>query len=328
MKSDLLAIHNLKVSYFTWDTEVRAVDGVTFKVSKGEVVALVGESGSGKTTTALAIPRLILSPAKIIGGQVLYKKDDLLQIPNESIQKLRGNEIAMIFQDPATYLNPLMKVGAQISEAILLHEEGVNKEMAKRRTIEILRLVRIPDPERVIDYYPHQLSGGMAQRVGISIAIAHHPSLLIADEPTTALDLTVQSQILNLLRTLNRELNLAMMLITHDLGIVAGVADRVIVMYAGHLMEEGQVNTIFKDPKHPYTQALLAASRYTGEKTTEQLISGSSPDLSNLPPGCTFHPRCPRAFARCQTERPQMIQFTNERRIACWLYDSEQDETP
>ena len=328
MKSDLLSIHNLKVSYWTWDTEVRAVDDVSFRVREGEVVALVGESGSGKTTMALAIPRLLFAPARIIGGRILYKDKDILQASEDATQALRGKEISMIFQDPASYLNPLIKVGEQIQETILLHEEGVSREEAKRRAIEVLTVVRIPDPERVYDMYPHQLSGGMAQRVGISIAIAHRPSLLIADEPTTALDLTVQSQILHLLRTLNRELKLAILLITHDLGIVTGLADRVIVTYAGHLMEEGEIISLFNDPKHPYTRALLAASRYTGDQSTAELIKGSSPDLANLPPGCSFHPRCPDVLPRCREERPVKIRLTDERWVACWLYDSKADETP
>lgn len=322
MKSDLLSINNLKVSYWMGETEVRAVDDVSFRVRKGEIVALVGESGSGKTTTALAIPRLILPPAQIGGGQVFYKDADLLQLSEEAIQTFRGKEISMIFQDPATFLNPLMKVGDQIREAILLHTEGITREEAKGRAIEVLDQVRIPDPNRVYDYYPHQLSGGMAQRVVIAIAIAHHPSLLIADEPSTALDLTVQAQILHLLKTLNRELELAILLITHDLGCVAGMADRVLVMYAGHLMEEGICRELFKEPMHPYTKILLAASRYTGDKSTADLIKGSSPDLANLPPGCPFHPRCPHVSQRCREEKPAKIQLTNDRWVVCWLYEN------
>lgn len=326
MKSALLSIHNLKVSYWMGDTEVRAVDDVSFQVQKGEIVALVGESGSGKTTTALAIPRLILPPAQIGGGKIFYKDIDLLQLSKDAIQDLRGKEISMIFQDPATFLNPLIKVGNQIRETILLHTEGINQRKAKQRAITILEQVRIPDPERVYNYYPHHLSGGMAQRAIIAMAIAHHPSLLIADEPSTALDLTVQAQILHLLNKLNKELKLAILLITHDLGCVAGLADRVLVMYAGHLMEEGPCRELFKEPLHPYSKVLLAASRYSGEQRTVDLIKGSSPDLTNLPPGCAFHPRCPHASKRCQEEKPVKIQLTNDRWVACWLYEN--DSTP
>jgi len=323
MNSTLLSIENLKVSYFTWNTEVRAVDDVSFQIHEGEIVALVGESGSGKSTTAIAIPRLIFPPGKIVGGRVLFKDTELVNSSDEELETIRGKEISMIFQDPASFLNPLMKVGDQIREAILLHEEGVKQLDAKRQAIEVLNLVRIPDPERVYNYYPHQLSGGMAQRAIIAIAIAHSPSLLLADEPTTALDLTVQAQILHLIRQLNIELNLAILLITHDLGCVAGIADKVLVMYAGHLVEEGSCLELFRDPKHPYTRVLLTASRYTGSQESAELIQGSSPDLTNLPPGCPFHPRCAYARPKCKEQRPVKKQIEKDRWVTCWLYDND-----
>ncbi|MFQ6125945.1 MAG: ABC transporter ATP-binding protein [Candidatus Heimdallarchaeota archaeon] len=327
MKPSLLSIENLRVSYLLHNAEVRAVDDVSFQIREGEIVALVGESGSGKTTTAIAIPRLISPPAKIVGGRIFFKDTELVQAPDEVIQSIRGKEISMIFQDPASFLNPLHKVGNQIREAILLHEVGVTQKEAERRVIEILNLVRIADPERVYNYYPHQLSGGMSQRAIIAMAIAHYPSLLLADEPTTALDLTIQAQILHLLKTLNRELNLAILLITHDLGCVAGLTDKVIVMYAGHLVEEGPCLEIFKDPKHPYTKVLLAASSYAGETSTVELIKGSSPDLTNLPPGCPFHPRCSDARSQCKEQRPLKTQLTKDRWVTCWEYDNHNNST-
>ena len=327
MKPNLLSIENLKVSYLTLNSEVRAVDDVSFQIREGEVVALVGESGSGKTTTALAIPRLTHPPGKIAGGKILFKDTEIVQAPEELLESIRGKEISMIFQDPASFLNPLMKVGDQIREAILLHEVDVRHKDAKRRTIEVLNLVRIGDPERVYNYYPHQLSGGMSQRAVIAMALAHYPSLLLADEPTTALDLTVQAQILHLLRSLNLDLNLAILLITHDLGVVAGLADKVIVMYAGHLVEESPCVELFRDPKHPYTKVLMAASSYMGETSDIELTQGSSPDLTNLPPGCPFHPRCSYARPKCQNEEPITTQLANDRWVTCWEYENDDNAT-
>lgn len=319
MQDTLLSVHDLKVYYTGRGSLVRAVNGVSFEVKEGEVVALVGESGSGKTTAALSILQLLPPAAKIVSGKIIYRGMNLLTMSNDDLTKIRGKEIAMIFQDPTTYLNPLMKVGEQIAEVIILHE-NVGREKAKEKAVEILKSVKIPDPERIYDQYPHQLSGGMAQRVGIAIAIACKPSFLIADEPTSALDLTIQSQILHLLRNLNREMGLAILLITHDLGIVAGIANKVIVMYAGQVMEEADVYSVFEEPKHPYSQALLSASRYASGDVVK--IAESKPlNLPNLSSkGCKFYARCPHGLERCGEKDPPEVFLQDNRRVKCWLY--------
>lgn len=314
----LLSIENLSVYYRADHGDVRAVDGISIDIEEGKAVAIVGESGSGKTTAALAIPRLLPKPARVMGGRVVFKGRDLLKIKDSELRQIRGKEIGMVFQEPHSYLNPLRTVGSQIAETLVAH--GVaSKEKARAEAREILRMVRVPDPERVYHYYPHQLSGGMAQRVSIGIAISCKPDLLIADEPTTSLDLTVQSQIFQLINRLRKELRMAVLLISHDLGVVSGVADRVTVMYAGKVAEEGPVERLFHDAKHPYSTALLDASRVTKTSAFHEL-TGSLPSLIDPPPGCRFASRCPRAFGSCKNDPPETSLGKEEGRVYCWLY--------
>lgn len=324
--SPILSVRGLKIYYESESAPVKAVDDVSFDIGQGEVVALVGESGSGKTTVALAIPKLLAPAARLINGSILFNDKKLLGMTNQELSGIRGGEIGVVFQEPTSYLNPLIKVGEQIAESLLLHQR-CNKREATTRTKEILREVRIPDVDRVYESYPHQLSGGLAQRVGIGIAVSCRPSLLIADEPTSNLDLTVQAQILNLLKTLSRERNLAILLISHDLGVVSGMADRIIIMYAGRIAEEADVHSIFKNPRHPYTKALLSASRKAIREKGSEDLAGSLPDLTNPPPGCRFNTRCPQAYERCQKD-PVETKFGLRSRVYCWLYGGENESNP
>ncbi|WP_163100756.1 ABC transporter ATP-binding protein [Peribacillus alkalitolerans] len=320
-KKTLLHVKNLKTHYFTEEGVVPAVDGIDFKIKKGETLAIVGESGSGKSQTSLSIIRLIPSPpGKIVDGEINYDGENLLEKSDNEMRKIRGNKISMIFQEPMTSLNPVFRVGNQISESLILHQ-GMNAQEALEQSIKLLKLVGIPEAERRVHAFPHELSGGMRQRVMIAIALACNPELLIADEPTTALDVTIQNQILELMKELKNKLDTSIMLITHDLGVVAEMADRVVVMYSGQIVEQGDVFTIFENPKHPYTEGLLR-SMPTPEKKQGKLyaIEGVVPNPLNLPPGCRFAPRCEYATELCHREMPEVINISEEEVVRCWKY--------
>jgi peptide/nickel transport system ATP-binding protein len=319
----ILDVKNLKTVFFTPSGLFKAVDDVSFHVRRGETLAIVGESGCGKSVSALSIMRLVPDPpGKIVGGTVTLEGKDLLALDEEEMRGIRGNRMSMIFQEPMTSLNPVIRIGDQITEAVRLHQNKTAKE-AWARAVEMLRLVRIPEPERRAREYPHQLSGGMRQRAMIAMALACRPALLIADEPTTALDVTIQAQILALIVDLQKELGTGLILITHDLGVVAQTAQRVIVMYAGRKVEEASVDDLFADPRHPYTRGLMASMPAVislGAKTDVRLteIPGMVPSLTNLPPGCAFAPRCPLAIERCRQEYPSLQDFGGHHRAACW----------
>ena len=297
-----------------------AVDGISFDVDRGEIVGIVGESGSGKTMTALSILRLIPEPGKITSGKILYGEKDVVQMSDEEIREFRGNEVAMIFQDPMTSLNPVLRVGFQVEEAMIAHERFSNKQ-AKERVIPMLQRVRIPAAKDRVRDYPHQFSGGMRQRAMIAMGVSNEPSLLIADEPTTALDVTVQASIIELLRDLSRELRAAVILITHNMALVASLCNRVIVMYAGRIVEQGPTRAIFKNPQHPYTWSLLRSMPRVDEVEKERLISikGLPPDLGRMPPGCKFHPRCKFRVDRCLTEEPPLAEVGPDQDARCWV---------
>ncbi|MBL4714540.1 MAG: ABC transporter ATP-binding protein [Alcanivorax sp.] len=317
----LLDVQDLHTVFEKDGNEVHAVNQVSFDVKEGEILAIVGESGSGKSITAMSLLRLIPSPpGRIVGGRVLFNGEDLLDLDDEKIRRLRGRDIAMIFQEPMTSLNPSLRIGRQLAEPLRVHG-SVPKEKVRERCLELLRQVRLGDPEKRLDAYPHELSGGMRQRVMIAMGLACLPKLLIADEPTTALDVTVQAQILELLRDLVRANNSSMMLITHDLGVVARYADRINVMYAGRIVERGTAEEIFHHPKHPYTLGLMESMPRLDQAPGSRLtpIPGQPPDLSDPPPGCPFHPRCRFAEARCRSERPPLEQITDNHWKACWV---------
>ena len=315
----LLEVENLHTQFRTHDGWVRAVNGVSFQLQEGETLGLVGESGCGKSVTSLSIMRLIQPPSGVIsGGPIRFRGEDLLKKSAAEMRRIRGNAISMIFQEPMTALNPVYTCGFQIMEAIQLHQKRSRSE-ARQQAIEMLRLTGIPSPEQRVDEYPHQLSGGMRQRVMIAMALACHPALLIADEPTTALDVTVQAQILALIGQLRRELGMAVLLITHDLGVVAEVADRVAVMYAGRIVEHASVESIFARPLHPYTQGLLNAIPRLGRELERlAVIPGVVPNPAYLPAGCAFHPRCPLADERCRTEIPPLVAHAPGHEAACF----------
>lgn len=317
---ELMKITNLTTSFATNGAVVKAVDNISLTIADRETVAIVGESGSGKSVTSLSIMRLVPNPpGKIDAGEVRFHGEDLLTLPDKKMQAIRGNKIAMIFQEPMTSLNPVHRIGDQIAETIILHQRFTKKD-AWQKTEELLRMIGIPSPEKRVYDYPHQLSGGMRQRVMIAMALSCHPDLLIADESTTALDVTIQAQILDLMRKMREELGMAIMLITHDLGVVAEMAHRVLVMYAGRVMEEAPVGELFAGPQHPYSMGLLCSiPRLSGNRERLYMIQGSVPDLSKLPPGCAFHPRCPEAGSRCRTARPELKECGKGRRVACWL---------
>lgn len=323
----VLEIANLQTHFFTDQGEIPAVDGVSIKVHKGEVVGIVGESGCGKSVTSLSVMKLVPSPpGKVVGGQIFFKGEDLAKASMRRMRKIRGNEIAMIFQEPMTSLDPLFTIGDQIIEAIRNHH-SMSKKHAKERAIKMLTKVGIPRASEVVDEYPHQLSGGMRQRVMIAIAMSCDPQLLIADEPTTALDVTIQAQILDLMRTLNRENETAILLITHDLGVVAEICDRVIVMYAGKVVEEGDVRSILKNPKHPYTKGLIRSLPKIHQKE-EQLYSipGQVPKPGSVKVGCRFAARCEAAMTRCYEEDPELISIKEGHHCRCFLYACEGGE--
>ena len=323
--SYLLQIKDLKTHFFTDEGISPAVDGVDYAVRKGETLGVVGESGCGKSVTALSIMRLIPDPpGKIMGGDIIFEGQSLLSLSNDDMRRIRGNKISMIFQEPMTSLNPVYTIGNQISEALRLHQ-GLNKKDARDRSIEMLQLVGIPLPERRVDEHPHQLSGGMRQRAMIAMALSCNPSLLIADEPTTALDVTIQAQILDLMGSLKADLNTAIILITHDLGVVAESVARVVVMYAGKVVEEADVYNIFENPLHPYTEGLLESipridhSAQKQERLKE--IRGVVPIPSQLPRGCHFNPRCPKVMDICREEIPDLKEEKSGHRVRCWLYE-------
>jgi oligopeptide/dipeptide ABC transporter ATP-binding protein len=318
---DLIQVKNLRTSFFTPEGELRAIDGVSFEIAEGKTLGLVGESGCGKSVTSLSIMRLIASPpGKIVGGEILYRGRDLLKLNNEEMRKIRGNEISMIFQEPMTSLNPVFTVGNQIGEAIRLHQ-GLGKKETRAKTIEMLRLVKIADPESRVDNYPHQMSGGMRQRVMIAMALSCNPSLLIADEPTTALDVTIQAQILELIKELQQKFGMALLLITHDLGVVAERADQVAIMYAGKIVERASAQAIFARPFHPYTVGLLNSLPGTGGKKKKRLdaIPGVVPSPLRLPSGCRFRDRCPNAQAICAETEPQLVELEKGHTVACYF---------
>ena len=323
----ILRIQGLKTYFYTLDGITRAVDSVGYEIGKGEVVGLVGESGCGKTVSALSILRLIQSPpGRIVEGRIDFGGRDLLDLVPKEMEDIRGNEISMIFQEPMTSLNPIFNIGDQIGESLRTHR-GMGGKEALERTVQMLKIVGLPSPQRRVLEYPHQLSGGMRQRVMIAMALACDPQLLIADEPTTALDVTIQAQILDLMLRLREELKMAILLITHDLGVIAEVAERVIVMYSGKVVEEARVSTIFKDPHHPYTIGLMgsiprldrvARKRRKRERLRE--IPGIVPSLYELPEGCNFEDRCDRAMEICRDDEPQLREIETDHYVSCWLY--------
>jgi oligopeptide/dipeptide ABC transporter ATP-binding protein len=332
-KKPLLEVKDLKTYFYTEDGVVKAVDGVDFYVKPGEVMGLVGESGCGKSVTSLSIMRLISPPGKIASGEILFEGKDLVRASEDDMIKVRGNRISMIFQQPQTALNPVFKVGDQIAEVLGIHQ-SMGKEAGRARAVELLKMVGIPDPVRRAEAFPHELSGGQAQRVMIAMALACVPDLLIADEPTTALDVTIQAQILDLMRNLRENIGTAIILITHDLGVVAEMCERVAVMYAGRIVEEAEVGPLFEKPLHPYTQGLIGSIPILGKlKDRLEVIPGSVPNLVNLPPGCKFASRCrartEHALSICTEKEPDLIEFIPNHTVRCWLYqDAEGHNAP
>jgi peptide/nickel transport system ATP-binding protein len=326
----LLQVRDLKTHFFTDTGVVRAVDGVSFDIKRGEIVGMLGESGCGKSVTGFSILHLINPPGKIVGGEIRFRRGDndvidLLKYDprGEEMRQIRGRDIAMVFQEPMTALDPLFTVGDQVMEALLVHEK-ISKKAAHLRAVELLDHVRMPEPQKMVEKYPHQLSGGMRQRVVIALALACSPKLLIADEPTTALDVTTEAQILELMRDLQREMGMAILFITHDLGIIAEMADSAVVMYLGSVVEQGDIKSLFNAPKHPYTQALYHSIPKLGEAKQDRLqtISGMVPAASNLPKGCKFHPRCPQFMPGvCDAAAPPLYAVEPGHEARCYLYD-------
>ncbi len=324
MMPPLLSIEGLDVRYDSPRGDVRAVDGLDLVLEAGETYALVGESGCGKTATAYAILRLV-EPGRIAGGRILFQGRDLMTLSEKEMRQVRGAGIGFAFQEPGAALNPVMKIGTQVGESLRIHK-GLSRKEAWREAVRLLAAVSLPDPERQASSYAHELSGGMKQRVMLAIALSCRPALLIADEPTSALDVTIQAQILDLLRKLKAEYNLTVLLITHDFGVVAEVADRVGVMYAGRLVEQAEAKELFADPKHPYTRALLRAMPEDGDDGRGKrlrALRGNAPDPVAPPPGCRFHPRCPDVFAPCAAREPENLALPGGRRVACHLYAPE-----
>ena len=321
MSEKMLEVKGMRTSFFTHVGEVKAIRGVDFYLDKGEAVGIVGESGSGKSVTSLSVMRLLQFPGKLTGGEVFFDGEDLAKKSDKEMQTIRGNEISMIFQDPMTYLNPVFTIGNQIMEAIIKHQK-MSKDQARQKAIDMLKLVGIPSPEKRIDQYPHEFSGGMRQRAMIAMALSCEPKLLIADEPTTALDVTIQAQILELMKDLKDRLNTSIILITHDLGVVADVCTRIIVMYGGLIMEEGTTEEIFYKPQHPYTLGLMRSiPKMSDKENKERLIpiDGTPPDLLKPPAGCPFAPRCDHAMKICMTQMPEYTKSSDTHRAACWL---------
>ncbi|MBS4195263.1 ABC transporter ATP-binding protein [Lederbergia citri] len=321
----LLEVKNLKTHFFNRKKVIPAVDGVDIKINEGETVALVGESGSGKSITSLSIMRLIPSPpGKIVDGEILFNGTDLAKLSENEMCKVRGNDISMIFQEPMTSLNPVLTIGEQITEVLIYHKKMSKKE-ATRKAIDLLKMVGFSRAEEIIHDYPHRLSGGMRQRVMIAIAMSCNPKLLIADEPTTALDVTIQAQILDLMKELSEKTNTSILIITHDLGVVSDIADKVLVMYCGQVVEEAPVEELFDEPLHPYSVGLME-SIPSLDGDTERLIpiQGNVPSPDNFPKGCRFAPRCPHAFDRCLQEVPSLMSIDGKRSVRCFLYDKEE----
>jgi oligopeptide transport system ATP-binding protein len=317
----LLEVKNLKTYFYTPDGTVKAVNGISYTLDDGEALGLVGESGCGKSVSALSLMRLIPTPpGRIVEGEVVFEGRDLLKVSDEAIRKVRGNDIAMIFQDPMTSLNPVLTIGRQISEALELHK-GMTRTQGRQRSIELLEMVGIPSARNRFDDYPHQFSGGMRQRVMIAMALSCDPKVLLADEPTTALDVTIQAQILDLIKRLRKELGMAVILITHDLGVVAGLADKICVMYAGYIVESAPAAELFKNPRHPYTLGLLRSIPRIDEPRREKLIpiEGLPPDLIDAPPGCPFYERCTFHIDQCLEVNPGLEPVTEGHNIACWV---------
>jgi oligopeptide/dipeptide ABC transporter ATP-binding protein len=325
MSEALLKVQGLKTYFFLERGVVKAVDGVNFELKKGEILGVVGETGCGKSVTALSIMRLILRPGKIVEGKIIFEGEDLLKKSSEEMRKIRGTKIAMIFQDPHTSLDPVFTIGSQIAEPIELHqveEQHLMKvEEVPGKVIEMLKLVGIPDPEQRVTEYPHQFSGGMKQRSMIGMMLSCNPALLIADEPTTAVDVTIQAQILDLMRELRRKLGTSIIIITHNLGLIVEMCERVAVMYAGNMVEQADTVTLFENPAHPYTRALLAAVPKVGVERKElETIPGMVPSLIHPPPGCKFHPRCPHAMDVCRKKFPETVEVGKGHSVNCHLY--------
>ncbi len=324
MPTPELLVKNLKVSFATSKKELIAVRGISYQLNQGEILALVGESGCGKTVSALSILRLIQEPpGKIMSGEILFAGKDLLKLKKKELQNLRGKDIAMIFQDPMTSLNPVLTIGEQIIETLLRHT-SLSRKKAREKSFRLLEQVEIPSPKQKLDQYPHQLSGGMRQRAMIAMALSCSPRILIADEPTTALDVLIQAQILSLLKRIKNDTQMSILLITHDLGVVAEVAERVMVMYAGEIVESGLVDDIFRSPLHPYTLGLMESIPKL-ETTQQKLpklkeISGTMPSLLQVPTGCPFHPRCSAAETRCKTDKPKLKKISQTHSVSCWLH--------
>lgn len=321
----ILEVKNLHTYFNTDAGVVKAVNGVNYNLNRGEVLGIVGESGSGKSVSSLSIMKLIPTPpGKIVDGEVLFDGKDLLKMNEKELRSVRGDKIAMIFQDPMTSLNPFLRISTQLMETIILHQK-LKKEDARAKAIEMLTLVGIPSPNRRINDYPHQFSGGMRQRVMIAMALSCNPEVLIADEPTTALDVTIQAQILDLIKDLSNRLNTAVIMITHDLGVVAGMCDTVCVMYAGKVVEKASNNDIFNDPKHPYTEGLIKSVPRLDKASDQKLysIEGQPPNVIDLPECCPFHPRCEKVMDKCKDSYPPEVEYDNGRMVRCWLYEGD-----
>lgn len=323
MASKVLEVKNLRTHFFTDRGVVKSADGVSFSIEKGKTLGIVGESGCGKSITSMSLMRLIPKPGKIVEGEMILDGVDLAKVSEEEMLKIRGNDISMIFQEPMTSLNPVFTVGFQISEVLILHQK-MSEEDARKKSIEMLKLVGIPRPEQIVDEYPFQLSGGMRQRVMIAMALACQPKVLIADEPTTALDVTIQAQILDLMNDLKKKTDTAILLITHDLGVVAEMCDHVVVMYSGKVVEEGDIHTIFANPMHPYTKGLMnSIPKLTDELEELESIDGAVPNPLKLPTGCYFNPRCKYATDECRAKQPELKDMGNGHKVSCFVAQKE-----
>ena len=327
----LLEVQNLKTYFFTADGVVKAVDGVDFEVHTGEILGLVGESGCGKSVTSFSILQLVDQPGEIVDGKILFEGKDLLELEKKEMMKMRGDRISMIFQQPQSSLNPVFKVGSQVAEVFQIHDEEITKKQAWEKAVELLDMVGIPDARSKANAYPHEMSGGQAQRVMIAMALALEPKLLIADEPTTALDVTIQAQILDLILALRDRLETSVILITHDLGLIAETVDRVAVMYAGRIIEQAEVETLFANPRHPYSMGLIDSVPILGSVKEElAVIPGSVPNLIDLPPGCKFAPRCQARIdhdlAVCTQQEPDLIEIEDGHTVRCWLYQEHKED--
>jgi oligopeptide transport system ATP-binding protein len=328
MSENLLEVKDLKVTFFTPAGEVKAVDGISYTIKENEVMGIVGESGSGKSVEAYSIMGLLQNPGKVVGGSITFEGEDVLAYTEEQRRDFRGQKAGMIFQNPMTCLNPVYTIGDQLMEALTCHDKSITKQEARRRAVEMLELVGINNAEKRVDQYPHEFSGGMRQRAMIAMAMICHPKLLIADEPTTALDVTIQAQILDLMKDLQKKTGMAIIFITHNLGVVAEICDRVSVMYAGHIVEQGKVDDIFYAPAHPYTKGLLRSMPNLDEEERTRLIpiEGTPIDLLNPPKGCSFGPRCEHCMKVCLTKKPPVVEVGDEHISACWLHIKEMKE--